>query len=114
MKIKDLVKNFESRYQMAESLDVSIHLLNNWISNDREVLKLDDGRWILINQKNKFISIEKKCDHLWIANSGKGGEPDFKINRQMSPYPLMNVKCEKCNGRTWLSQRAWLSAKQKL
>ena len=114
MKIIDLVESFESRYHMAESLGVSIHLLNNWISNDREVLKLDDGRWILINQKNKFISINEKCEHLWIANSGKGGAPDFRINRNMSPYPLMHVQCEKCNDRTWLSQRNWFLTQTKL
>lgn len=112
--IEFIKKYYESRYQAAESFGVSIQLLNNWISTDREVLKLDDGRFILINQKNKIIDIVKKCDHLWIANTGKGGRPDFRINRQMSPFPLMHVQCEKCNGRTWLTKKNWYLMQEKL
>jgi len=114
MKIIDLVNKFESRYQAAETFGVSIQLLNNWISEDREVLKLDDGRFILINQKNKIITMVEKCDHLWVANSGKGGAPDFRINRQMSPYPLMHIKCSECNSRTWMGEKRWYSMQVKL
>jgi len=115
MLLIDLVKEkFDSRYQVAETFGVSIQLLNNWISAKREVLQLADGQWILVNQKNKIISIVKKCDHLWIANSGKGGPPNFRINRQMSPFPLMHIKCEKCDGRTWMNQKAWYLLQEKL
>ena len=107
-------KYFDSRYQAAESFGVSIPLLNNWISAKREVLQLDDKKWILINQKNKIIEVVEKCNHLWIANTGKGGDPDFRINRMMSPFPLLQVKCEKCNGRTWVTEKNWFLIQEKL
>lgn len=114
MLLIDLIKEkFDSRYHAAESFNVSHHLLNNWISDKREVLQLLDGRWILINQKNKIISVVK-CDHLWIANSGKGGQPDFKVIAGMSLFPLMHVQCEKCNDRTFLTKKNWFSIQEKL
>ncbi len=47
------------------------------------------------------------CEHVWVANSGAGGEPKFKMNRHMSHDPLMHVKCTKCGGRTWLTDNDW-------
>lgn len=115
MLLIDLInKHFDSRYHAAETFGVSINLLNNWISDKREILQLADGNWILINQKNKIIDIVEKCDHLWIANSGRGGAPNFRTNRQMSPFPLMHVQCEKCNDRTWVNQKYWYSLQKKL
>lgn len=48
-----------------------------------------------------------ECNHIWIANSGKGGEPQFKKNSQIGSIPTMHVKCSDCGCRTWLSQAAW-------
>lgn len=47
------------------------------------------------------------CDHIWLANSGKGGEPEFRLNRQLSSEPLMHVLCAECNARTWLTEAQW-------
>jgi len=47
------------------------------------------------------------CSHAWVANSGRGGEPEFRPNRMMSPVPLMHVQCSKCNARTWFSEAQW-------
>lgn len=47
------------------------------------------------------------CEHVWISNSGAGGEPKFRTNRQMSVEPLMHVKCSECNSRTWLTENEW-------
>lgn len=47
------------------------------------------------------------CRHRWIANSGQGGPPVFKINRQMSDKPLMHVRCSACGCRTWLTKKQW-------
>lgn len=49
------------------------------------------------------------CKHIWVANSGRGGEPDFRLNRQMSNEPLMHVKCSICGDRTWLTEAQWLA-----
>jgi len=47
------------------------------------------------------------CNHIWITNSGDGGEPDFRKNSQMGREPLMHVQCEKCNARTWFTEKQW-------
>lgn len=48
------------------------------------------------------------CDHLWVSNSGQGGEPVFKMNRQMSTFPVMHVKCKECGSRTWVNNSQWI------
>jgi hypothetical protein len=47
------------------------------------------------------------CVHYWISNSGFGGEPEFRPNRQMSSEPLMHVKCSLCDARTWFTEKQW-------
>lgn len=47
------------------------------------------------------------CDHVWVSNSGKGGMPEFRRNRQMSYTPTMHVMCNRCKGRTWLTNDSW-------
>jgi hypothetical protein len=49
----------------------------------------------------------RPCNHVWVANSGKGGKPDFRPNRQMSYEPLMHVACRTCWTRTWLTKAQW-------
>lgn len=29
------------------------------------------------------LGLSEECDHEWIANTGRGGEPDFRLNRRM-------------------------------
>lgn len=50
---------------------------------------------------------DEHCEHIWIANSGRGGDPEFRLNRQMSRAPLMHVLCAKCGDRTWLTEKQW-------
>jgi len=47
------------------------------------------------------------CNCVWVANGGKGGEPDFRPNRQMWFGVKMYVRCERCGCRTWMSPEAW-------
>ncbi len=47
------------------------------------------------------------CKHVWVANSGRGGEPVFKINRQMHGSPIMHAKCSVCGDRTWFTVSQW-------
>lgn len=51
--------------------------------------------------------MSEKHDHTWIANSGKAGEPVFKVNRQMSSVPIMHVRCFACGARTWMTEATW-------
>lgn len=49
-----------------------------------------------------------ECNHYWIPNSGRGGEPDFRLNRMMHPTePLMHVRCSLCGTRTWVTKEQW-------
>lgn len=50
------------------------------------------------------------CDHEWIANSGQGGEPKFRANRQMWFGLRMHVICRKCRARTWVTEEEWNDA----
>jgi len=50
---------------------------------------------------------DPNCSHTWIANSGQGGEPEFRLNRQMGSKPTMHVVCCKCNCRTWFTEDKW-------
>lgn len=53
---------------------------------------------------------DEMCQHNWVANSGRGGVPDFRRNRMMHPTePLMHVQCSRCNARTWLTEPQWLN-----
>lgn len=52
------------------------------------------------------------CKHKWVSNSGRGGAPQFRMNRQMSPYPLMPVRCSECNSRTWMTEAQWQAARK--
>lgn len=47
------------------------------------------------------------CEHVWVGNSGKGGAPEWRQNRQMWAGLRMHVKCELCHARTWMSQDQW-------
>lgn len=59
-------------------------------------------------ESDGFLSgITGQCDHYWIPNSGRGGEPEFRPNRQMSTEPLMHVMCETCKCRTWFTEKQW-------
>ena len=47
------------------------------------------------------------CNHNWVANSGNGGEPEFRLNKQMSLKSVMHAKCSLCNSRTWVDKDYW-------
>ena len=55
----------------------------------------------------------EECKHVWVSNSGAGGEPVFRTHPQLAGMiPCMHVKCELCNDRTWFSQATWLALKK--
>jgi len=47
------------------------------------------------------------CEHIWISNSGNGGEPKFTQKAGLGGGLLMHVKCSKCNSRTWVNEDEW-------
>lgn len=53
------------------------------------------------------MSHDMPCAHVWVANSGRGGVPDYRPNRQMWHGVKMHVACVKCRCRTWLSPEQW-------
>jgi hypothetical protein len=50
----------------------------------------------------------QQCEHLWIANSGRGGEPEFRPAQIVAgDTPVMHVVCSRCQVRTWFSEARW-------
>lgn len=49
------------------------------------------------------------CRHVWVANSGQGGDPVFKKATNMSLELLMHVMCKnkECDARTWFTEKRW-------
>lgn len=69
---------------------------------------LDENR-MPVTGKGGTMQPEGVCEHVWLANSGRGGEPDFRLNRMMWFGEKMHVLCEVCGCRTWLSPEEWLA-----
>lgn len=53
-----------------------------------------------------------ECDHVWISNSGRGGEPVFRENQQMWSEPKMHVSCRDCSAYTWFSEEDWYALQE--
>ena len=53
------------------------------------------------------MSHDLNCKHYWIPNGGRGGEPEFRENRQLSASPLMYARCDICGARTWFTKEQW-------
>ena len=47
------------------------------------------------------------CQHDWVSNSGKGGEPIFKLG-MAAQHLVMHVRCSKCGDRTWFTETQWV------
>ena len=52
--------------------------------------------------------MENKCKHAWVANSGQGGEPEYKPELQFGSEPVMHVSCYLCGDLTWFTAGQWL------
>jgi hypothetical protein len=51
------------------------------------------------------VSVEVlDCAHRWIANSGRGGSPDW---RRWNRSIVMHVACSGCGARTWFTPEQW-------
>lgn len=48
------------------------------------------------------------CKHEWIANSGRGEEPVYRLNSQMGAEPIMHARCKVCEDRTWFTEQQWV------
>ena len=70
MKLENLIKQInkkttsrsdlaEARSALAQSANISVDQLNNYIHQDREVIELANGDFILINGKTKIFKIGK-------------------------------------------------------
>ncbi|MBU2968758.1 hypothetical protein KO527_05270 [Pseudoalteromonas sp. C2R02] len=59
IKLTDLINNeFNGdRVAAAKSVGVSRQFLKNWINQDREVLKLESGDYILTSKTTKIFSV---------------------------------------------------------
>lgn len=49
----------------------------------------------------------EECAHVWVSNSGRGGEPRFRSHGPTMPAHTMHVRCAKCGCRTWFTPSQW-------
>ena len=51
------------------------------------------------------------CPHLWLANWGKGGEPEFVpyscVSLEYSRVETMAAMCDRCGRVAFFTRRAW-------
>lgn len=57
IKVRDMTDNYFSgdRNKAAEAAGVSLQFFNNWISQEREVMRLDNGDFVLVTERMKII-----------------------------------------------------------
>lgn len=57
IKVRDMADNYFSgdRNKAAEAAGVSLQFFNNWISQEREVMRLDNGDFVLVTERMKII-----------------------------------------------------------
>lgn len=57
IKVRDMADNYFNgdRNKAAEAAGVSIQFFNNWISQEREVMRLDNGDFVLVTERMKII-----------------------------------------------------------
>lgn len=54
--------------------------------------------------------MSEDCEHIWEATDvDESNNPQFRLNRQMSPDPITDARCTKCGTRTWFTEAAWRS-----
>jgi hypothetical protein len=59
MKLINLIKKLGgNRSDIAKSGDMSLAQLNNLVSQDREVLELADGNYILVSKHTKIFKVK--------------------------------------------------------
>ena len=58
MKLIELIKRLDvKRSDLAASANISLAQLNNYVSEDREVLELANGDYVLITGKTKVFKV---------------------------------------------------------
>jgi hypothetical protein len=55
--VKQMIDDYYSgnRAAAAESAGVTLQFLNNWVSQEREVMRLDNGNFILVTKTQKVF-----------------------------------------------------------
>lgn len=57
IKVKEMIDDYFSgnRVAAAKSAGVTLQFLNNWVSQEREVIRLDNGDFILVTKTQKIF-----------------------------------------------------------
>lgn len=57
IKVREMADNYFNgdRNKAADAAGVSIQFFNNWISQEREVMRLDNGDFVLVTERMKII-----------------------------------------------------------
>lgn len=64
IKVRDVAEKYFAgdRNMAAQAAGVSLHFFNNWVSQDREVLRLQNGDFVLVSERTKIIKIPENND----------------------------------------------------
>jgi transposase-like protein len=58
MKLIDLIKKMGgNRAALAKKWNTTEQQINNWVSQDREVVELANGNFIIINKHSRILSV---------------------------------------------------------
>jgi hypothetical protein len=59
--VKQMIDDYfgGNRTVAAEAAGVTLQFLNNWVSQDREVMRLDNGDFILVTKTQKIFNRQK-------------------------------------------------------
>lgn len=59
--VKQMIEDYfgGNREAAAESAGVTVAFLNNWVSQEREVMRLDNGNFILATKTQKIFNRQK-------------------------------------------------------
>jgi len=57
MSLKDFVDLYPSRKEAAKQLGIEYHSLSNTIGINPDILKLENGKWIITNKGNRIVQL---------------------------------------------------------
>lgn len=57
IKVREMTDTYFNgdRNQAAKAAGVSLQFFNNWVSQEREVMRLDNGDFVLVTSRTKII-----------------------------------------------------------
>lgn len=65
------------------------------------------------NRAVTYPNDQATCAHIWITNSGRGGDPRFNIRMVGDVLPVMHVMCSECGARAFFTEKNWYALRER-